>query len=208
MENDKVLERPNTQAEINEFRRRTLIEGTIKSLAENGVNGTTIRSICAEAGSSRGLISHYFENKEELLEVAFRHLYNTVSEHVLEAQAKAGDDPREKLMALPKAVFSPSVFTAHYSNAFLTFWHEIRFNDLVRRANREAYRGYQKRTEKLFEMAAEKEGVEVNSRVAALGLMTMIDGLWLALSIYDGLTTREAAIDTCQNYIDLQLKRK
>lgn len=203
--NGKNTERPHTHAEINEYRRKALIEGTIKSLSEHGVGGTTVRSICAEAGSSRGLIGHYFESKEHLLEAAFRHLYTTVANHVVKAQKKAGEDPHAKLLALPQSVFSSAVFTPLIRNAFLTFWHEIRFNPLVREANREVYGEYLHRTELLFSQASKERGLEINPKQAAIGLITMIDGLWLSLSIYDRLTSRESAVATCQQFIDLQL---
>ena len=48
--------RPRTHAEINEYRRRTLIEGALRSLAERGVAGTTVATISKEAGASRGLL--------------------------------------------------------------------------------------------------------------------------------------------------------
>ncbi|NMM45627.1 TetR family transcriptional regulator [Rhodospirillaceae bacterium KN72] len=200
-----VVERPRTHPEINEFRRKTLIEGTIRSLAEHGVAGTTVRSICSEANSSRGLMNHYFDSKEHLLEIAFRHLYQTVASHVAKKQTQAGDDPVDQLHALPNAVFSAKVNTPQNRNAFLTFWHEIRFNPLVRKANQQVYGNYLENTERLFAAAAAERGISLDARQAAMGLITMIDGYWLSLSIYEKLSSREEAIACCTNYIDTQL---
>jgi TetR/AcrR family transcriptional regulator, transcriptional repressor of bet genes len=205
LEKRKVKERPRTHPEINEYRRNALIEGTIRSLAEHGVAGTTVRSICAEADSSRGLMSHYFESKEHLLEIAFRYLYDTAANYVAKCQAAVGDDPEKQLRALPMAVFSPKVNTPLIRNAFITFWHEIRFNPLVREANSESYRAYQDRTETLFAAAAKQHGITIDARQASIGLITMIDGHWLVLSTYERMTSRDRAIKCCQNYIDLQL---
>ncbi|MEQ8442341.1 MAG: TetR family transcriptional regulator C-terminal domain-containing protein [Alphaproteobacteria bacterium] len=198
-------ERPRTHPEINEYRRKTLIEGTIRSLAEHGVAGTTVRSICLEANSSRGLMNHYFESKEHLLEIAFRHLYQSVAAQVAKKQRLSGPDPVEQLRALPKAIFSPKVNTPETRNAFLAFWHEIRFNPLVRKANQQAYRAYLEKTQRLFSEAADQQGVQIDARQAAMGLITMIDGYWLSLSVYDHLSSRDAAIQCCLNYIDMQL---
>lgn len=198
-------ERPRTHPEINEYRRRTLIEGTIRSLAEHGVAGTTVRSICEEAKSSRGLMNHYFESKEHLLEEAFRHLYELAARQVAKRQRQAGDDPVAQLRALPEAVFSRSVNTPEIRNAFLAFWHEIRFSARVRTANQQAYRSYLSRTEKLFAAAADTRGLSLDARQAAMGLIAMIDGYWLSLSIYDGLNSRDDAVKCCLNYIDVQL---
>ena len=198
-------DRPRTHPEINEYRRKTLIEGTIRSLAEHGVAGTTVRSICLEANSSRGLMNHYFESKEHLLETAFRHLYEIVALHVAKKQRLAGDDPVDQLRALPKAVFSPKVNTPQIRNAFLAFWHEVRFNPLVRKANQQVYRAYMENTESLFAEAAQIRGIRIDARLAAMGLITMIDGYWLSLSIYDHLSTRDDAVRCCLHYIEMQL---
>ena len=201
----KKRTRPHTQVEINEYRRRLLVEGTIKSMAERGVAGTTVRSICEDAGSSRGLIAHYYANKEELVAEAFRHLFTTVSRHVREAQDRVGGTALDRLKALPKLIFSPPVFTEFNRHAFLAFWHEIRFNPAVRQVNKELYLDYTKRTEANFARAAEECHVSIDYRSAAIGLLALIDGLWLELSIDDKAVSRGKAIELCLRYIDNQL---
>lgn len=198
--------RPHTQVEINEYRRRLLVDGTIKSMAERGVAGTTVRSICDDAGSSRGLIAHYYANKEELVAEAFRRLFTTVSRQVREAQDRLGSTALDRLKALPKLVFSPPVFTELNRDAFLAFWHEIRFNPSVRQVNKELYLNYTKRTETNFAEAAEQCGVSIDYRSAAIGLLALIDGLWLELSIDVKAVSRGKAIELCLRYIDDQLR--
>lgn len=200
----KKPERPHTQAEINEYRRELLIDGTIKSMAERGVAGTTVRSICADAGNSRGLIGHYYASKEELVAEAFRHLFSMVSRHVMDVQARAGDSAVDRLRAIPKAVFSPPVFTDTNRAAFMAFWHEIRFNPAVRAINAELYRDYIKRTRVLFAQAAAERGVEIDHHSAASGLVALIDGMWLELSIDDKMVSRSKAIEICVRYVDQQ----
>jgi TetR/AcrR family transcriptional repressor of bet genes len=197
--------RPHTQIEINEYRRQALIEGTIRSMAERGVAGTTVRSICSDAGNSRGLIAHYYESKEELIAAAFHHLFTTVSRQVRDAQMRAGGTALERLKATPKFIFSPPVFTDLNRSAFLAFWHEIRFNPAVRKANSDLYSDYTRRMQHLFARAAEECGVEIDVRVAAIGLIALVDGLWLELSIDDKAVSRSKAIDICHRYVDQQL---
>lgn len=197
--------RPHTQAEINEYRRQALIDGTIKSMAERGVGGTTVRSICADAGNSRGLIAHYYASKEELIADAFRHLFTTVSQQVMAAQARIGGTALDRLRAIPKFVFAPPVFSDLNRAAFLAFWHEIRFNPAVRKANAELYSDYTKRTQTLFMRAAVECDVEIDHRSAAIGLVALIDGLWLELSIDDKAVSRNKAVELCLRFIDQQL---
>jgi TetR/AcrR family transcriptional regulator, transcriptional repressor of bet genes len=197
--------RPRTQPEINRFRRQALIEGTIRSLARHGVAGTTVRTICDGAGSSRGLIGHYYESKEELLAVAFCHLFEKISNHVRGAQASMGDSALARLRATPAAVFSPGVCSELHRNAFLAFWHEIRFNEAVRNANRKLYRDYVRHMTALFADAAVECGARIDHGSAAVGLIGLIDGLWLSLSITGRTMTRKQAVGICCDYIDKSL---
>lgn len=199
-------DRPRTHAEINEFRRRALMEGAIESMAKYGVAGTTVQTICALAGASRGLIGHYFDSKEALMAEALKHLFSQVAEHV-GAQIEAGPDtsPVGRLKAMPAALFSPKVFTRINRDAFLSFWHEVRFNEMVRKTNKQLYLDYTNRMETLFTDAAAQTGVPIDARKAALGLIGLTDGLWLGLSIHGQLVSREQAVEMCLLFIDSQL---
>jgi AcrR family transcriptional regulator len=198
-------DRPKTHAEINEFRRRTLIEGAIDSLAEHGVTGTTVRTICDAAGSSRGLIGHYFENKEELLAAALRYLFLKISNQVRETVEGAGTSAVARLKAYPEALFAPQTFTERNRTAFLSLWHEVRFNKAVRQANQELYDGYVERIETLFGDAAKQLGVRMDVRRSALGLIGLTDGMWLGMSIHDEVASADQAVEICHRFIDQEL---
>jgi len=197
--------RPTKQAEINEYRRRSMIDGALRSLSEKGVSGTTVRSICGGEAGSRGLIAHYFPSKEDLIAAAFVDLMQSITAVVRRVQARHRDNHIESLKALPRAMFSAEVFTEINRGAFLTFWHEIRFNPAVREANRSIYKDYFIEVKELFCLAAEQSGSNLDADSAALGLIAMIDGLWLELSIDEKIITRKKAMNLCTNYIEQQL---
>ena len=198
--------RPRTHAEISEFRRNALIEGAISSLAEFGVAGTTVSTICTAAGSSRGLLGHYFATKDDVMVAALQHLFGRISQSVQKSIAQAGGTAVQQLQAIPAALFAKSVFTDLNRTAFLALWHETRFNDQVRKANRELYRDYINRMDAMFAAAATELEVEIDSRRAALGLIGLSDGLWLGLSIHDDVLTRQQVIDMCDDYISRELR--
>lgn len=199
-------QRPAKQAEINEYRRRSMIDGTLRSLSEKGVAGTTVRSICGGEAGSRGLIAHYYASKEDLIAAAFVDLMQTITTAVRQAQSRCGNDKIRQLKTLPRVMFSADVFTEINRGAFLTFWHEIRFNTAVREANKHTYRDYSRDVTALFEEAARQTGVDIDASSAALGLTAMVDGLWLELSINERAISRKKAVALCCNYIDQQLK--
>lgn len=198
-------ERPRTHAEINAYRRNALMEGAIASLAEHGVAGTTVRTICTAAGASRGLISHYYDSKEELMAAALRHLFDGLADQVSAVVDEAGPSAAARLRAFPVALFSPEVFTERNRTAFLALWHEVRFNPVVRRANRELYLGYIARVEALFREAAVERGVTLDPHFAALGLIALTDGLWLGLSTHGQLMSSDQAAAIALAQIDREL---
>lgn len=198
----KTKERKMT---VGERRRNALIEATIQSLAEHGIAGTTISTICEEAGSSRGLISHYFDSKEALLAAALRQLYDSVSTPIGEELSNPKLLPTERLKRLPELLFSKRIFTERNRNAFLSLWHETRYNDILRETNRELYSGYLKRMENLFAKAANEQGKTIDAHEAAVGFIGLSDGIWLGLSIDHKLVSRRQAVTTCIRYIDREL---
>lgn len=197
--------RPRTQPEINEYRRRLLMEGTIRSMAENGVGGTTVRAICAGAGSSLGLIGHYYRSKEELVAAAFRYLFDSTTDYIRAVSLRDAPTALGRLRMYPSALFSPRVCTRTNLLAFLAFWHEIRFNRAVREANRKRYVDYRRTLDRMFALAAAEVGATIDTASAAVGLVALVDGLWLELAMEEGTLTRREAIRLAHDYIDHQL---
>ena len=197
--------RPRTHVEINEYRRKTFVEGALHSLAEHGVSGTTVTTICKAAGSSRGLLGHYFSHKDDVMVAALQHLFGRISASIKDKLDKSDGSASEKLLAMPAALFAAPVFTDLNRTAFLALWHETRFNEKVRIANRQLYHDYANRMERLVTDAASDIGATIDARHVALGFIAMSDGLWLGMSIHDNVITGQQAVHMCQNYLKREL---
>jgi AcrR family transcriptional regulator len=63
-----VVARADRQAD----RRRQILEAAVKVFAEKGFHASRVGDIAEEAGIAYGLVYHYFESKEDLLETIFR----------------------------------------------------------------------------------------------------------------------------------------
>ena len=187
-------------------RRRLLMEATIRSLAEHGVDRTTVRAICREAGVSRGLLTHYYPSKELLLADALRHLLGTFTREERLAPLSAAEGPTARLIRLSGQLFSPRLCTPQARHALLALWHETRFNPSVRQANRKLYGNYWNFMDDLFAQAAREHGVDIDTRRAAIGLLALIDGLWLELTLEVGGISRSDAALHCRDYIEHRLR--
>ncbi|NIJ40322.1 AcrR family transcriptional regulator [Parvibaculum indicum] len=80
-----------------DLRRRELVEASWQVIADEGLEGVTMRKVAAAARCTTGRITHYFENREELLLAALRAVYSAAEERLV-AAAKSDLPPAEKLL--------------------------------------------------------------------------------------------------------------
>ena len=64
---------PDQFDEIRDSRRLQIMEAALKLFATEGYGHTSISKLAAQAGISKGLMYHYFESKEALLEAIIDH---------------------------------------------------------------------------------------------------------------------------------------
>jgi len=65
-------------------KRERLINGLIEEFGENGYNKASTNSIVKKAGISKGLLFHYFENKESLFKYVEEYVMHMVIETIQE----------------------------------------------------------------------------------------------------------------------------
>ena len=104
--------------------RVQLVEVTIDSLAEVGYVGTTLAEIARRAGVSPGLVAHYFDDKDGLLEAAFRTLARTLAVR-MRARLALARTPRGRVQAVIDTNLAPEEFDKRTGTAWLAFWGQV-----------------------------------------------------------------------------------
>lgn len=160
------------------MRRRELVEVTIDSLAEVGFVGTTLAQIAARAGVSPGLVAHYFDDKDGLLDAAFRSLARRVGSQV-RARLRLVATPRGRIQAVIDANLAPEEFDQRTGSAWLAFWGQVLHVERLKRIQSV----YQRRTlstlrNSLLKLVAQDEAHSLSAMIAA-----MIDGVWLRAAL-------------------------
>ena len=74
-----------------EDRRRQLLDAAVRVFARKGYHTSRVGDIAEEAGVAHGLLYHYFESKEALLEAVFRDTWSQIVEAISEIEAR--DEP-------------------------------------------------------------------------------------------------------------------
>lgn len=197
-----MRERPDTQPEINKFRRETLIAATIQIVAKHGIEHATFAKICEAAGVSRGLPGHYFRDKDDLICQAYQHLLDIHVAHTSAAMQAVRGESSERLKAFVQSCLPSDGSTRHYRTAYLAFWTLSMANKKMVKITNDSYRVLYESVAAVFRDAAEEAGVELDPREETVALIGMIDGLWLDISIGASGITQKSAVSTISKHID------
>ena len=82
---------------MREIRRAQLIDATLLTIDQAGLAGTTLASVAQRASISTGIVSHYFGDKDGLLEATMRHVLRDLWNATSRRRRAAKPDPRSKL---------------------------------------------------------------------------------------------------------------
>lgn len=57
-----------------EDKRTAILNATLRLISEHGFHGTAMSKVASEAGVSAGIIYHYFDSKDDLMDELYRHI--------------------------------------------------------------------------------------------------------------------------------------
>jgi len=80
-------------------KRRVILDAAIRVFARQGFHNCRVSDIAAEAGVAYGLVYHYFDSKDQMLNELFSERWSLLIAASEEAQ-RSGGTPREKLATI------------------------------------------------------------------------------------------------------------
>jgi transcriptional repressor BetI len=183
-ENSRTATRPRARfvREAPDVRRQALIDATARCLAEKGVSGTSVRAICARAGVSSGLLTHYFDGVDALILATYADAGTRVAAALDAAIEAAGDDPRDRLRACLQANFRDPILDPDLLATWIAFWSLVKSDPQIAAIHAEVYGGVRAQLEQLLQAAAPALSPS-QTRIVAISLTALVDGLWLELCL-------------------------
>lgn len=178
-------------------RRLSLIEACAHSLATLGASGTSVRSICTQAGVSPGLLRHYFDGIDALIAATYRWTGDRVQAALDAAVAMAPNAPRARLLAYLTASFAPPIADPELLATWLAFWSLTKTDARIAALHAEIYADYRGGLEALIAPVARGD-----HRLTTVALTALVDGLWLELSLGNPPFTREEAGHLAEKWLD------
>lgn len=167
-------------------RRQDLINATLDCIAENGLQGATVRQIAVRAGVTAGLIRYYFPGKDELVYAAYRETMKRMTGQVKRLADEAAESmkatPRQHLECFVEASLSPPVVDARTLSLWATFISLIHVDSQMAAIHKESYLAYRNELERLIGDVFKHEGRPVGRATLsrhAITVNAVIDGLWL-----------------------------
>jgi AcrR family transcriptional regulator len=184
-------------------RRDALIAACAAALAKYGVQGTSVRTICAEAGVSPGLLRHYFDGIDALIAATYRATGARVAA-ALDAAVEAvpPSDPRGQLLAYVTASFLPPIADPDLLATWLAFWGLARTDPHIAAIHAEVYAANRADIERLIGACPKPPA---HPKLAAIALVALVDGLWLELSLGSAPFTVEEANRLAAKWLDALL---
>lgn len=187
------------------IRRSQLIHATLEAVDQVGMGDASIALIARLAGVSNGIISHYFQDKNGLLEATMRHLLSALSKAVRERRATLYDDsPRAHLRAIVEGNFDDSQVNGPAMKTWLAFWATSMHQPALRRLQRvNDHRLYSNLCYQFRRQLSADD-----ARAAARGLAALIDGLWLRGALTGDAFDTDEALNIAYDYLDQQLAKQ
>jgi TetR/AcrR family transcriptional repressor of bet genes len=185
------------------LRKQQLIDATLESVAQYGLQNTTIITISRIAGLSSGIISHYFGGKQGLIEATVKYLLEQLKVALLARVTQHPLKPDERLNMIIEANFTPLQRSISATKTWLSFWAQSMHQPgLARLQNINSKRLY---SNLLFSFRQVFD--EDLAKTSAKQTAAMIDGFWLRSALSS--TPEQAfmqAEQLCKNFIDDLLK--
>lgn len=182
---------------ISEIRRRELRQVAYQVLQTEGMAGATIEKVALKAGASKGIVLHYFKTKQQLFEHAMRHSNAMLRDEVIR-RMRLARTPDQRLWAIIEGNFSPEFFARPVCHAWLSLCAEVPREPQLARIQRVIHARMRSNL-----LSALKPLVpEDDSEDIALGITSLIDGLWLQLGLRPQGMSASIALAQMADYLN------
>lgn len=162
-------------------RRAALIGAVLDLMSDGGPQAVTVRAIAERAGVTQGMIRHYFQSKEDLVNTAYQSHMATQME-ATETSMPAAGLATERLRHVIAASLTPPVADARTLSIWAGFIHMIRRDKAMRKTHEASYLAFRDALQILIADVRAEAGRPVDAVAArrlAIASNAVLDGLWL-----------------------------
>lgn len=161
------------------IRQAQLIQATLTVIDRVGLADASIALIAKEAGVSTGIVSHYFGDKNGLLDACMRQILADLYLAVERQRRLADNTPHAQIRAIIDGNFDLSQVAGPVLTTWLVFWTSSLHHDSLQRLQRINDKRLWSNITAQFARVLPRE----QARAAGSSLAALIDGLWLRMTL-------------------------
>ncbi|MDH4439206.1 MAG: transcriptional regulator BetI [Rhizobium sp.] len=188
---------------ISAIRRKELRQAAFEVLQREGMAGATLEKVAIHAGASKGIVLHYFHNKQELFEHAMREANVALGQAVV-ARLKRATTAYERLDAIIEGNFEERFFQPSICHAWLSLCAEVPREPKLARIQAVIHARMRSNLMSALVHLLPRSECEA----VALTVTSLIDGLWLRAGLQSERLTRDKALAQVRDYIDHRIPRR
>ena len=184
--------------------RRALITATLDTIAEIGITDTTVSKIIQRANLSRGMIHLHFGGKNQLLAAAAKSFAEEYFAEMDRLVQLAGDDPESIIMAVVQADLGDVLMNERSTRIWHAFRGAANTNDSIARYSSTRDKRLRATIHSAFKSIARDYGDKDDSvlaRDATLGLLVLLEGMWVDYLSNANEFSREVAASIIRRFI-------
>jgi TetR/AcrR family transcriptional regulator, transcriptional repressor of bet genes len=159
-------------------RRQTIANAAVESIAADGLDGTKLSRIARIAGVTTGAVTHYFEDKDEVLLAALEEVCGRLL-------AKMNDDDDRPALAQLADALPIGEQAQKEWRVWLAFWGRAAFVPTLARVHRSYYETIETNLARMI------GGDQTEARDTACAIIAAIDGIGARVSLEPELWTPE-----------------
>lgn len=187
--------------------RRALLDSSLGILTREGIRGTTVSAVAAEAGVSRGAAQHHFPTRDTLIEATVTQFYADLTQQLRAAVADLPSEPGDARVSEVLTLVVES-FSSDFFKAALHVWSaaagpEGDLRDLIIAADSRFAR-------EVYQLMALTLDADLSDRYTRRLLRTTIDlarGLGLGAVLVDNAEHRATTTVTWTEILDAGITR-
>ncbi|MGB3371995.1 MAG: TetR/AcrR family transcriptional regulator [Rhodococcus sp. (in: high G+C Gram-positive bacteria)] len=157
-------------------RRREIVGAVWRLLATRGLSALSMRAIADEAGYANGVLGYYFANKDEVLQVAYEHIYNATNGRV---EDKSGDARGvDALRILCREILPLNEESLLEARIATSLWQRAMYDPVIGRINIDAWNDWRARITGFLQQALDDGHIrDTDVAVAADRVLSMLMGV-------------------------------
>jgi TetR/AcrR family fatty acid metabolism transcriptional regulator len=191
---------------IEEHRRRQIIDTAIRIIARDGLNQASLANIAQEAGISKGVISYYFNSKDDLIDQIVISIMEEMKDYIRERVERLDPAP-EKLRRYVSSFFEFAQSNSEKYSAFIELWTTISTKDMVNPFGSLSYEQCRAYIGKILNDGKKSgEFGSVDIKLTATVLQGLVDGVIIQWLLDPELVDLEACQAKVLELIDLYMK--